>query len=389
MSYILSNDNRFYVALEQSYGAAAQISASNRIPAVKLTTKQQTEKVQRADKTGSRTFAGIPGGLRIQTSFGLKTYMASWSDTSSLPPHGPIFQACLGGAPAQSAGGTVASTSGFTSLTFSAPHGLTPGSAVTSGGEIRFVTVVVNANTIQINAPFSSTPAINVQTGPTATYQTAENLPSLTLYDYWSPATAVQRVLGGIAVDTLSIKVNGDFHEFDFSGQAQDLVDTSSFQIGEFALSTFPAEPSVAPIDYSIVPGNLGEVWLGSSPTQFFTLTGATVTFSNNLDMRAREFGTMLPLAISPGQRTVSIDFSLYQVDNTATAALYQAARQKSPISVMLQLGQQQGELLGIYMQSVVPQVPAFDDSDNRQQWQFQACRAQGSVNDEIYVAFG
>lgn len=389
MSYILSNDNRFYVALEQSYGVAAQISASNRIPAVKLTTKQQIEKVQRADKTGSRTFAGNPSGLRIETSFGLKTYMANWGDPTNPPPHGPLFQACLGGSPALSGGGTISSTNGPSSLTFSAPHGLAPGSAVTSGGEIRFVTVVVNANTIELNAPFSSTPAANTQTGPTANYQPAESLPSLTLYDYWSPTTAVQRILGGLAVNTLSIKVNGDFHEFDFNGQAQDLVDTSSFQGGEFGLTTFPVEPSVSPINYSLVPGNLGEVWLGSSPTQFFTLTGATITFSNNVDLRAREFGTILPLAIAPGQRTVSINFSLYQIDNTATAALYQAARQRSPISVMLQLGQQQGELFGMYMQSVVPEVPAFDDSDKRQQWQFQSCRAQGSVNDEIYVAFG
>jgi len=389
MSYILSNDNRFYVALEQSYGLAAQITASNRIPAVKLTTKQQSEKVQRADKTGSRTFAGNPSGLRLQTSFGLKTYMANWSDTASLPPHGPLFQACLGGAPAQSAGGTVASTNGSSSVTFSAPHGLSPGSAVTSGGEIRFVTVVVDADTIQVNAPFSTIPAINSQTGPTATYQPAESIPSVTLYDYWSPTTAVQRILGGLAVDTLSIKVNGDFHEFDFSGQAQDLVDTSSFQAGQFGLTTFPAEPTVEPISYSLVAGNLGEVWLGSSPAQFFTLTGATVTFSNNIDLRAREFGTTLPLAIAPGQRTVTINFSLYQMDNAATVALYQAGRQKSPISVMLQLGQQQGELFGIYMQSVVPEVPAFDDSDKRLQWQFQTCRGQGSVNDEIYVAFG
>ena len=127
MSYILSNDNRFYVALEQSYGAAAAITASNRIPAVKLTTKQQTEKVQRADKTGSRTFAGNPSGLRIQTSFGLKTYMANWADPSALPPYGPLFQACLGGAPAQSAGGTVASASGSSTLAFTAPHGLGAG----------------------------------------------------------------------------------------------------------------------------------------------------------------------------------------------------------------------------------------------------------------------
>src|SRR5713101_7009663 len=112
MTYILSNDNRFYVALEQSYGNAGAIGSGNRIPAVKLTAKQQTEKVQRKDKTGSRTFAGNPSGLRKLTSFGLKTYMANWANPSSPPPHGPLFQACLGGSPAQSAGGTVAGTIG-------------------------------------------------------------------------------------------------------------------------------------------------------------------------------------------------------------------------------------------------------------------------------------
>lgn len=389
MSYILSNDNRFYVALEQSYGAAATIGASNRIPAVKLTTKQQTEKVQRSDKTGSRTFPGIPSGLRLQTSFGLKIYMANWADPGVLPPYDPLFQACLGGSALQSAGGTVASTSGSSTIVFSAAHGLTPGGAVTSGGEIRFVTVVVNATTLQLNAPFSVTPNASSQTGPTTLYQTTENLSSVTLFDYWSPSTAVQRVLAGMAVDTLSIKVNGDFHEFDFSGQAQDMVDTASFQSGQFGLSTFPAEPSVSPINYSIIPGNLGQVWLGSSPTRFLTLTNATVTFANNLELRASEFGAILPSTIAPGQRTVSVSFSLYEMDDAGTAALYQAARQRSPISVMMQLGQQQGELFGIYMQSVVPEVPAFDDSDKRLQWQFQSSRAQGSVNDEIYVAFG
>jgi len=389
MSYIPSNDNRFYVALEQSYGVAATVSASNRIPAVKLTAKQQTEKVQRADKTGSRTFPGDPSGLRVQTSFGLTTYMATWNDPGVLPPYDPLFQACLGGAAAQSAGGSVASTSGSSTLTFTAPHGLAVGAAVTSGGEIRFATVIVNADTVQLNAPFSVTPATSSQTGPTAMYQTAEALSSVTLFDYWSPSTAVQRILAGMAIDTLSIKLNGDFHEFNFSGQAQDLVDTSSFESGQFGLSAFPAEPTVAPINYSIIPGNLGQVWLGTSPTRFYTLTAANVTFTNNVDLRASEFGAILPRAIAPGQRTVSINFSIFEMDDTATAALYQAARQKSPISVMMQLGQQQGELFGIYMSNVVPDVPAFDDSQTRLQWQFQNCRAQGSVDDEIYLAFG
>jgi hypothetical protein len=54
----------------------------------------------------------------------------------------------------------------------------------------------------------------------------------------------------------------------------------------------------------------------------------------------------------------------------------------------MIQLGQQQGELFGIYMNGVIPEVPEFDDSQTRQQWQFQNCRAQGISDDEIYLAF-
>jgi hypothetical protein len=247
----------------------------------------------------------------------------------------------------------------------------------------------VDDHTVQLNAPFTISPAVSSAIGPTAVYKPATSLASVTLFDYWSPNTSVQRILAGGALDQLTVKINGDFHEFDFSGEAQDLVDSSSFQNGQCGLSTFPSEPSVGGINYSIIPGHLGQVWLGNVPNRFFTLTKAQIGFQNNLELRAREFGASLPLAISPGQRTVTLDFSLYQKDDAGTQALYQAARQISPINVMIQLGQQQGQLFGIYMKSVIPQVPEFDDTDQRQQWQFQTCRAQGSVDDEIFVAFG
>ena len=387
MAYVLSNNNRFYVALEQSFGAAATVAASNRIPAVKLTARQRVERVQRKDKTGSRTFAGNPAGVRKDTTFELTTYMINWANQTAIPPHGPLFQAGLGGAALQSPGGVVASTNG-TTLAYASPHGLTIGQAITSGGEIRFASSIIDPQTIQMNAPLSTTPAGASSTGPTTTYQPATMLNSVTIFDYWSPGSSVQRILAGAAVDTVTISVNGDFHEFQFGGQAQDVVDTSSFLAGQGALTAFPAEPAVGALNYSVIPGHLGQIWLGSVPNRFFTLTKARISFQNNLDLRAREFGAQLPLAIAPGQRAVTVDFSLYQQDDTATAALYQAARQRSPVSVMVQLGQQQGQLFGIYMQNVVVEVPEFDDSDKRQQWQFQACRAQGSADNEIFVAF-
>ena len=106
MSYISSNENRLYVAAEQNYGQVSSIESGNRIPAVKLATKQQAERPERKDKTGSRTFPGIPWGLRRRTTFELTTYLTGWTQQSVEPGYGPLFRAGLGAGPAWFNGGT-------------------------------------------------------------------------------------------------------------------------------------------------------------------------------------------------------------------------------------------------------------------------------------------
>jgi hypothetical protein len=387
-SYISSNANRFYAGAETTYGRVPAITAQNRFPAVKLTARNQLEKAERKDKTGSRTFVGLPAGMRRKTTFDLTTYMTSWNGQSSGPAYGPLFQASLGGAPSAFAGGVAAAGSSATTLVFAAPHGLKTGQAVAFGGEIRFVTAIVSGTSVQVNAPFSAAPAPGTQISPTVSYFPATELASVSIFDYWDPASAVQRILCGAAVNRMTVKVNGDFHQFEFSGMAQDLIDNSSFGGGMGQLSNFPPEPPLGAFDYSIVPGSMGQAWLGSTPSEFYTITNATFQLDNDLDLRAKEFGSNLPRAIAPGQRSVTIDLSLYQLNDSATQSLYQAARQQSPVSVMFQLGQQAGQLVGVYVMSVPPVVPEFDDSDTRLQWKFQGSRAQGTVDDEIVVAF-
>jgi len=392
-SYISSNANRFYTGLEGSYGVAAAVTAANRIPALQLTVQQQTSTADRKDKTGSRTFVGNPSGGRLRTNYELRTYLTSWQAGSSGPSYGPLFQAALGGTPLAFAGGTVASVTG-SRVGLAAPHGLAPGQGVRCGGEIRFAAAIVDPSTVELNAPFSNPPAAGVAVGAAVTYVPATALPSVSVYDYWSPQTAVQRLLCGAAVDQMEILVNGDYHEFRFSGLAQDVVDSASFGSvsvggGAAQLTSFPAEPTLGGFDYTIVPGNLGEAWMGAAPTQFLTITSATFVLKNNLDTRSKEFGSRVPLAISPGERTVTAMFSLYGMDDTATEELYQAARQQSPISVMFQLGVTQGQVMGVFLKSVVPEVPEFDDSGNRLQWKFRSSRARGTVDDEVVMAFG
>ena len=393
-SYILSNANRFYAALESAYGTVGSITASNRIPAVKLGVQQTVATGTRRDKTGSRTFAGVPAGVRRRTDFDLQTYLTSWDKTATGPGYGPLFQAAMGGSPARFGGGTVATSTAAGRMGFGAPHGLTAGQAVCSGGgEIRFVAAIVDAQTVQLNAPFLVLPATGATVTATVTYALATQLPSVSIFDYWTPATAVQRLLCGAGVDQMDIVVDGDYHEFHFKGLAQDVVDSASFESGVAQLQGFPAEPAVGAFDYSIVPGNMGQAWLGTGPSQFCTITAATLTVKNALDTRDREFGTggacSGARAISPGERTVTAAFELFSKDDDATKELYQAARQQSPISVMFQLGQTDGQLMGVYLKSVVPEVPEFDDGQNRLQWKFRASRAQGTVDDEISVAFG
>ena len=103
---------------------------------------------------------------------------------------------------------------------------------MTFSGEMRFVTAIQDTMTVFINAPFNNTPTAGSAMGPTITYPLAESLPSVSIFDYWDPSTAVQRIVDGAAMDKMQIKVNGDFQEFDFSGPAQDLVDSASFTSG-------------------------------------------------------------------------------------------------------------------------------------------------------------
>jgi len=228
--YISSNANRLYTAQESAYGQVPAITAANRIAAVKLATKQELEKAERKDRTGTRTFPGFPASLRHLTSFELATYMVSWDNPSAGPPsYGPLFQASLGGTPLVFNGGTVAAGSTQSKLAFSAPHGLIPEQAVTHGGEIRFVAAIVSPVQVQLNAPLSVLPGVGDPVGPTITYVPATDIPSVSIFDYWSPATAVQRILSGAAVSRMQIDVNGDFHQFVFSGPAQDLIDSASF----------------------------------------------------------------------------------------------------------------------------------------------------------------
>ncbi len=388
-SYISSNSQRLYVALEPEFGQTAALTGAHRIPAVKFGARQRSEALARRDKTGTRTFRGVPASGRKKTNFSLKTYMAGWGAQAAPPAYGALFQGALGAAPQLYAGAVTGLGSTAKNIVFAGPHGLSVGQAITFGGEIRFVAALADPLTVVLNQGFSTIPAAGSPVGATASYRPGNLLPSMNVFEYRSPETALKRFVSGGVVDQMTVTINGDFHEFQFEGVAQDLVDSASFSAGIAGLTNFPEEPAHADFDYAVVPGNLGQAWLGNAMSKFCTITNAQLTVQNNVEVRDTEFGCDCALAAVPGERLVSLTFSLFEQDDAATQALYQAARQRTPVSVMFQLGQQAGQLFGVWVTGMVPDIPDFDDSDTRVIWRFDGARAQGTVDDEIYIAFG
>lgn len=386
---VLSNDNRFYTALEANYGSVPSITASERLAVIKLRIQQQLETRTRRDKTGGRTFKGVSPGSRKRTQFNLQTYLVENPAPTSPPAVGPLVQGAMGSAPVVFSGSTAGSGSTTTQVEFSSAHGLIKGQAFGHGGDIRFVASVVNSTRVQLNAPFTMAPASGETLTPAVTYFPASDLPSVSIFDYWDPAGAIDRILVGGSCSRMRVKVNSDYHELEFSGEAQDVIDSESFASGQGQLSSFPTEPVIGSTTSLPIPGNLGQAWLGTPANKFLTVTSALIEVDNDVDLRNREFGTSVPQCITAGVRRVTANFELIEADDDQSRGLYSAARNETPVGVMFQLGETPGSLLGIHMSSVVPQVPEFNDDERLLRWEFSSARAQGDTDDEVVIAFG
>lgn len=384
--YISSRDNRYFVKAESAFGTAAPAASADRVAGLRLEIKEQAKAGKRRDKIGGRTFAGVPNQVRRDVEFSLEAYLTSWDQPAQAPAVGALWESVMGGAGTVSTPAPIVSVAG-SQVTFSGGHGLQAGQGVAIGGDLRFVAAVPSAQTVILNAPLSQAGPAGSAGQATASYGLATKLKSVSLWDYWSPVESVQRGLAGAVVDVAEIDVNGDYHSFRFQGPAAELIDSSTFASGEAGLSAYPDEPDTKDFNYSIVPGHLGEVWAGPGANQLLTLSQAKVRIKNRVELTRDDFGTVIPKCVAAGEREVTVAFEIYADDQAQTVALYQAARTRTPISLMFQLGQQAGQMFGVYMPAVVLETPEFDDRETRLRWQCTG-RAQGSYNDELFVAF-
>jgi hypothetical protein len=109
---------------------------------------------------------------------------------------------------------------------------------------------------------------------------------------------------------------------------------------------------------------------------------------NNHIDFRRREFGPDTAGCIAGGIRDIRVDLRLSATPSTEMSSLFAASRFRESIPIMFQLGDRSGQLCGVYLKSVVPETPVFEDSQTKLEWTIREARAQGTHNDELVIAF-
>ncbi|MEP7361798.1 MAG: hypothetical protein ABI972_00965, partial [Acidobacteriota bacterium] len=386
--FIASNQNRVYGALESAFGTAATVDGSDRLPLSAFRLRQLRVISNRNDKTGSRTYPGAPSNGRESAALQVGCYLTEWDTETGYPPLHDLMQSVTGGAVRVCAANVVQAITGGQTISTVQPHGLSSGQGISSGGEIRFVDAILDSSTVALNAPFAGPIEIGQAVGRTVTYTLGDDLKSLTAYDYWDPQSAVQRAVAGVVFNELRVNINGDYHEMAFSGEGRTFFDSSTFVGGIAGLTEYPPEPIVDQYSVSLIPGTLGQAWIGSTASQSYNVLLGAVRMSNNIDYRRREFGPSVAGCVAGGIRDIRVDLRLSANSSSDMSALFSASRTREPIPIMFQLGESMGQLCGLYLKSVVPEVPSFEDTQTKLEWMIRDARAQGNHNDELSIAF-
>jgi hypothetical protein len=384
--YINATNERLYGAVEDEYGQAVTLSSADRLSFRSLRLTESTLRAARRDKTGSRTrFAPHPE-VRTENRFELDCYFAGRNPGSPWDGVTNLVEATLGG-PRVSAGSLIVSTvSGNPqTLGFSVAHGLTRGQGLRFQGELRFVKEVPSSTSVVLSAPFSNGLQPGGVLGTTISIWPGDKPKPLTLGDYWNPSGVVDRVLAGCVVDEMTVALNSDFHGAQFRGTAREIASVTGFLPGSTGLSLFPAEPSQVSHAFQLVPGHVGRVFLGG--TEFYLLD-LTLRFVNNADTATREFGQSVAACYSADLREVTVQFQLYASSDAAVEQLHVLSRLRQETDLMIQMGNQPGQLAGIYVPRFVPEIPEMRDTDARVAMNYPRSQAYGVTNDEITLAF-
>jgi hypothetical protein len=306
--FALSRLERLYLQLESTFGTipnssgTATLAGSNACRLVKGTFMPQVALIKRPDKTGTRSqLVGVLG----------RKY-ASWTIDMSLAPNGaagvapdcdPLLQGVFGQAPT-----VVSSTS--------------------------------------------------------VTYNLADTIPSLSMWSFRQPSTIEQRCTFGAVVQEMVLEAGPDVAMLKFSGDALWTLGANQFSVADTiqkgGLTSFPTEPSSPVTNGPMLVGFVGSIVIDSDT--IVTLRTATMNMKTANVVIRDTFGTYYPTSAEGDERDFTLDCSIYEDDSAAYATMIAISEAKTPVTVVLTLGNVAGATVTTTLKNVQFAAPSQEE---------------------------
>jgi len=384
--YISSLSNTIYLKADSDIGAALDVSDARIAPIESLSVNVKRKQLFRNDKSGYRSRNPLLGPQREEIGLSLVANATGWANRPETPVLSPLFQSAFA-SPIEIGQNYTVASSALNSITLQTDSNLQVGMAVCFGEELRFVRSVQDARSFELNSPFSSAPSNGALLLGCCNFSPGNIVHTFEVFEFWTPATAVQRVTSGCCANRTAIEINNDFVTISVDGFAKALTDSVTYNGVSGVFPQAPVANASSTSAISPIAGHLGQALIGASGQRVCTLVQGKITIDNGIQSRSDEFGCYGIKAFTLGQRKTEIDLSLYERNDHLSRELYAKAVDNEPTSLMLQLGTGQGNMMGIYLPAVLVPVPAFVDSDSRVLWRFKGAVSIGAQDDEIFVA--
>jgi hypothetical protein len=386
LEYISTFSNMFYLRADTNTEGPLQLADARRAPIESLQISVKRKQLYRTDKSGHRSRNAVLGPQRENIDLSINANVTGWSDRSEEPILAPLFASAVAAPGKPGTNLTVASVAGSNVTVMGSPS-IWVGMALSFSDEIRFVRSVIDANTFELNGSFSAAlQAGSVLLGCTS-FAPGASVETFELFEFWSPSAAVQRAISSACANRTTFEINSDFVTMRIEGFAKTLTDSVTNSLSPLE---FPALSSANPQSDSLISpiaGHLGQALFGAAGKRLCTIVQGRVSIDNGIQSRSDEFGCFGTKSFTLGRRSVELDLNLYQRNDEVSQELFAAAVRNEPVSIMLQLGSGQGNMLGIYMPSVLMPVPSFVDSESRVLWKFSGAQSVGSQDDEVFLA--
>lgn len=340
----------------------------------------------RTDKTGFRSRTAISGQQREEIQLKFNANATGWTDRSAGPVLSPVLASVFASPYKTGKPHTVATVNSNT-VSVQSESQLLVGNGLSFGDEIRFVKSIIDDRTFELSSSFSAPLNTGALLFGCCDFRPGNEVQTFGMFEFWRPASAVQRVINGVCADRTTIEINSDFVSMSINAVAKSMTDSVT---GSTVSAPFPSAPVVNPSEISSISpisGHLGQALVGSSGQRVCTIVQGRISIDNGLEARSDEFGCYGAKAFTLGRRRVDLDLYLYERTDEISRDLFEGAIRNEPTSVMLQLGIGQGNMMGIYLPIVLMPVPIFADSDSRVLWRFNGAIATGLQDDELFIS--